>query len=367
MGLLPSRDLEKEFEKLKKTWLKEVEKECSTSSHLKVNKSLRKCTRKISFPCMTLRSVLANLMLVSGTCISEDEQGFPDPTEKERECFEDLEYSYLPDQASEYRKSVIFSSREFRPPEKLEMANILSDEPTTNSIMPKGWQSRCWTVGLARKSLLRVGIGPPFGKPTKLWASRDGFKAGQVESGTSSKWAGTGRKRDGLQKMKLMVKKRNLHLFVALLVIKMKNKKCDCFPGILRINRSLVLSHKVSATSVGTTASEVIVYKEIAGGPIFDLYDDDGWIQYNDNKFDGHEVDNLGDEVSLEKIRFLLVEGNSLEIGNSRSNDCGTSWALKKTGPIRAFTHNRNDEHMDIPSSTLMLITWVKAKGEQIN
>ena len=30
---------------------------------------------------------------------------------------------------------VIFSSREFRPPEKLEMANLLSDEPTTNSIM----------------------------------------------------------------------------------------------------------------------------------------------------------------------------------------------------------------------------------------
>ncbi|KAF2538565.1 hypothetical protein F2Q70_00001355 [Brassica cretica] len=32
---------------------------------------------------------------------------------------------------------VIFSFREFRPPEKLEMANLLSDEPTTNSIMPK--------------------------------------------------------------------------------------------------------------------------------------------------------------------------------------------------------------------------------------
>ncbi|WZZ34547.1 hypothetical protein YC2023_017948 [Brassica napus] len=31
----------------------------------------------------------------------------------------------------------IFSSREFSPPEKLEMANLLSDEPTTNSIMPK--------------------------------------------------------------------------------------------------------------------------------------------------------------------------------------------------------------------------------------
>jgi len=78
---------------------------------------------------------------------------------------------------------------------------------------------------------------------------------------------------------------------------------------------------------------------------------------------DGHEVNNLGDEVFLEKIRFLLVEGNSLEIGNSRSNDCGTSWALKKTGPIRASTHNRNDEHMDIPSSTLMLITWVKGQA----
>lgn len=110
--------------------------ECSKSSHLKVNKSLRKSTRKISFPCMTLRSLLANLMLVSGTCISGDEQRFPDPAEKERgvslcsmikdnvgkdfslpiyfneqisslkKCFEDLEYSYLPDQASEYRKSV---------------------------------------------------------------------------------------------------------------------------------------------------------------------------------------------------------------------------------------------------------------------
>ncbi|KAF3591073.1 hypothetical protein DY000_02022020 [Brassica cretica] len=30
------------------------------------------------------------------------------------------------------------SSREFRPPEKLEMANLRSHEPTTNSIMPKG-------------------------------------------------------------------------------------------------------------------------------------------------------------------------------------------------------------------------------------
>ncbi|KAF3560387.1 hypothetical protein F2Q69_00012231 [Brassica cretica] len=36
-----------------------------------------------------------------------------------------------------FTNQVIFSSREFRPPEKLEMSNILSDEQTTNSIMPK--------------------------------------------------------------------------------------------------------------------------------------------------------------------------------------------------------------------------------------
>uniref|UniRef100_A0A0D3BU80 Uncharacterized protein n=1 Tax=Brassica oleracea var. oleracea TaxID=109376 RepID=A0A0D3BU80_BRAOL len=36
-----------------------------------------------------------------------------------------------------FTNHVIFSSREFRPPEKLEIANLLSDEPMTNSIMPK--------------------------------------------------------------------------------------------------------------------------------------------------------------------------------------------------------------------------------------
>ncbi|KAF3594301.1 hypothetical protein DY000_02024450 [Brassica cretica] len=36
-----------------------------------------------------------------------------------------------------FTNQVIFSSREFRPPEKLEMDNLLSVEPTTNSIMPK--------------------------------------------------------------------------------------------------------------------------------------------------------------------------------------------------------------------------------------
>ncbi|KAG5373673.1 hypothetical protein IGI04_037381, partial [Brassica rapa subsp. trilocularis] len=53
-----------------------------------------------------------------------------------------------------FTNQVIFSSREFRPPEKLEMANLLSDEPTVNSIMPKflgevisKFRSFfCWTV-----------------------------------------------------------------------------------------------------------------------------------------------------------------------------------------------------------------------------
>ncbi|KAG5390182.1 hypothetical protein IGI04_031723 [Brassica rapa subsp. trilocularis] len=46
-----------------------------------------------------------------------------------------------------FTNQVIFSSREFRPPEKLEMANLLSDEPTVNSIMPK-----VMMFGLQRKS-----------------------------------------------------------------------------------------------------------------------------------------------------------------------------------------------------------------------
>ena len=36
-----------------------------------------------------------------------------------------------------FTNNVIVSSREFRPPKKLEMGNLLSNEPKTNSIMPK--------------------------------------------------------------------------------------------------------------------------------------------------------------------------------------------------------------------------------------
>ena len=36
-----------------------------------------------------------------------------------------------------FTNQVIFSFREFRRPEKVEMANLLSNEPTTNSIILK--------------------------------------------------------------------------------------------------------------------------------------------------------------------------------------------------------------------------------------
>lgn len=55
---------------------------------------------------------------------------------------------------------------------------------------PTRKKSRTWTAGLIRKNLLRNGIGPPFDKPTKLQASRNGLKMGRDE-------CGTGLKRDG--------------------------------------------------------------------------------------------------------------------------------------------------------------------------
>ncbi|KAJ4880488.1 hypothetical protein Rs2_37543 [Raphanus sativus] len=58
---------------------------------------------------------------------------------------------------------------------------------STSSSTSHGWQSRTWTAGLVRKSLLRGGIGPPFDKHAKLRASRDGLKAGRVQNGMGSK------------------------------------------------------------------------------------------------------------------------------------------------------------------------------------
>ncbi|WZZ17161.1 hypothetical protein YC2023_110250 [Brassica napus] len=75
--------------------------------------------------------------------------------------------------------------------------------------------------------------------------------------------------------------------------------------------------------------SEIIIYKKIVGGPIFDVYDDGGWIH---DEGSGFEVQDLGnwrdavflhkilveinksDEVSLQKIGFLVVEGKNLAV-----------------------------------------------------
>uniref|UniRef100_A0A0D3E7Q2 DUF659 domain-containing protein n=2 Tax=Brassica oleracea var. oleracea TaxID=109376 RepID=A0A0D3E7Q2_BRAOL len=89
--------------------------------------------------------------------------------------------------------------------------------------------------------------------------------------------------------------------------------------------------------------SEEIVYIDIVSDPIFYLYDDDGWIQYDDNEFYGQVVDKLSDEVTRHNI-FLLVGGSNLRQGYSRFGSCGASWAFVKSDPVRAFTHHRSEE-----------------------
>ncbi|KAF3485281.1 hypothetical protein F2Q69_00054181 [Brassica cretica] len=53
--------------------------------------------------------------------------------------------------------------------------------------------------------------------------------------------------------------------------------------------------------------NEEIVYIDIVGNPIFDLYDDDGWIQYDDSEFYCQEVDKLSDEVIRQNVFFLII------------------------------------------------------------
>ncbi|KAL0900335.1 hypothetical protein Bca101_084296 [Brassica carinata] len=102
--------------------------------------------------------------------------------------------------------------------------------------------------------------------------------------------------------------------------------------------------------------SEEIVYINIVGDPIFDIYDDDGWIQYDYNEIYGQEVDKLSDEVIRQNI-FFLMDGSNLKQDNSRFGSCGANWAFVrgdpirafvKGDPVRAFTHHRNkEEHVD--------------------
>ncbi|KAL0713824.1 hypothetical protein Bca4012_020802 [Brassica carinata] len=80
--------------------------------------------------------------------------------------------------------------------------------------------------------------------------------------------------------------------------------------------------------------SEVIVYKEIVGDPIFDVYDDEDQIQNEDNEFDVQASNN---EVSLQKIGLFAVEGRNLALNNSRTKDFGGNWGLKKIWPNTSF------------------------------
>ncbi|WZY72145.1 hypothetical protein YC2023_004385 [Brassica napus] len=82
-----------------------------------------------------------------------------------------------------FTNQVIFSSREFRPPEKLEMANLLSDEPTVNSIMPKviihvlNVQKSIGLDGFQKDS--KTSLFSPNGETDKILAKRkDGFRPG---------------------------------------------------------------------------------------------------------------------------------------------------------------------------------------------
>ncbi|KAF3596942.1 hypothetical protein DY000_02020953 [Brassica cretica] len=82
-----------------------------------------------------------------------------------------------------FTNQVIFNSREFRPPEKLEMANLLSDEPTTNSIMPKviihvlNVQESLGLDGFQKDS--KTDLFGPNGETDKILAKgKDGFRPG---------------------------------------------------------------------------------------------------------------------------------------------------------------------------------------------
>ncbi|KAG5393964.1 hypothetical protein IGI04_023927 [Brassica rapa subsp. trilocularis] len=77
----------------------------------------------------------------------------------------------------------IFSSREFIPPKMLKMANLLSDELTTNSIIPKviihvlNVQKSLRLDGFQKDS--KTDLFGPNGKTDKILAKKkDGFRPG---------------------------------------------------------------------------------------------------------------------------------------------------------------------------------------------
>ena len=98
--------------------------------------------------------------------------------------------------------------------------------------------------------------------------------------------------------------------------------------------------------------SEQIVFREIHGDPIFDVYDDEGWIQVEHNDLDDQELNNLYNEVLLQTIGFLLMDGSRLGLRNSICEDYCANWAFGNNSPILTCRYNK--EHEDFKSFNLI-------------
>ena len=98
--------------------------------------------------------------------------------------------------------------------------------------------------------------------------------------------------------------------------------------------------------------SEQIVFREIHGDSIFDVYDDEGWIQVEDNDLDDQELNNLYNEVLLQTIGFILMNGSRLGLHNSIYEDYCANWAFGNNSPI--LTCRCNKEHKDFKSFNLI-------------
>lgn len=86
------------------------------------------------------------------------------------------------------------------------------------------------------------------------------------------------------------------------------------------------------------------LYSEIYGPPVYDVYDDEGWIQVENKDLDDHELNNLFSEVLLQTVVFFLVDGSCLGLHNSISEeDYCANWAFGDSSPIS--THRFNKEN----------------------
>lgn len=96
------------------------------------------------------------------------------------------------------------------------------------------------------------------------------------------------------------------------------------------------------------------LYSEIYGPPVYDVYDDEGWIQVENKDLDDHELNNLFSEVLLQTVVFFLVDGSCLGLHNSISEeDYCANWAFGDSSPIS--THRFNKENTGFKSFNFRL------------